>query len=147
MHKQQQQPNRYSSAVNLFMIIRDNLDHCAEISNGQTLMLLQKEVKQVFRKYSDEVAVKLPKVVPMEGLPEKDVRIACYVVNTAAYCAETVPKVGDIVVRLIQEPFKEHVDMEAEAEYFYDMLSSAIKVCSCRMRMRMLNAKCKMPKC
>ena len=42
---------RYSSAVNLFMIIRDNLEHCAEISNGQTLMLLQKEVKQVFRKF------------------------------------------------------------------------------------------------
>eukprot|EP00750_Incisomonas_marina_P002486 INCI12364.1.p1 GENE.INCI12364.1~~INCI12364.1.p1 ORF type:complete len:796 (-),score=180.58 INCI12364.1:2409-4796(-) len=120
--------DKYSSAVNLFMIIRDNLEHCAEISNGQTLMLLQKEVKQVFRKYADEVALKLPSSVPTDGLAEKDVRIACYVVNTAAYCAETVPKVGDIVTRLIQEPFKEHIDMEAESEYFYDMLSSGIKV-------------------
>jgi len=110
------------------MIIRDNLEHCAEISNGQTLMLLQKEIKQVFRKYADEVAVKLPKEVPIDGLREKDVRVACYVVNTGAYCAETVPKVANIVVRLIQEPFKEHIDMEAETEYFYDMLSAAIKI-------------------
>ena len=43
--------------------------------------------------------------------------VLCF--SVASYCADTIPKVAEIVQRLIQEPFREHVNMDAEAEYVF----------------------------
>ena len=60
---------KFKSAINMFLIMRDNLEQCAAISRGQALMLLQGSLKSILHNYADAVAAKLPSKVRLPAGP------------------------------------------------------------------------------
>jgi vacuolar protein sorting-associated protein 53 len=55
---------------------------------------------------------------------EKDM---CYVVNTAEYCADTIPQLEDLIKSKIDEPYREKVSLTAEQDVFFDVIATSIR--------------------
>ena len=56
----------------------------------------------------------------------RDCEAACYALNTAEYCAETVGQLGDIVRGKIDAPYADRVDLEPVADAFHDVIAKAV---------------------
>ena len=51
----------------------------------------------------------------------------CYVVNTAEYCAETVPALEEIIRGKIDRAYAQSIDLSAQQEGFHDVVATAIR--------------------
>ena len=51
------------------------------------------------------------------------VRLACYIVNTADYCAENIPKLEENIKSRIDSSFIDQVDMEKQQDDMYDAIN------------------------
>lgn len=58
---------------------------------------------------------------------EKSKKI-CYIVNTAEYCAETLPQLAEMIRSRIDEPYKDSISTEQEQEYFFEVVAQAVRV-------------------
>ena len=79
---------------------------------------------------------------------EEVLRMACLIVNTSEYCAETAPQLSDMVTDKIDEAFKNHINMEAVEDAFYDVINISIRVVTSGLEQRLLkhlNLMVKMP--
>lgn len=93
-----------ASSLDLFLAMKNASQRCLPLSNGQTFFLLYKEFKALLREYANRLLAKLPKPAgPGEAahlyrFPDDDaVDLACFVVNTAQYCAETIPQLETMI--------------------------------------------------
>ena len=151
-----------SSSVNLFGYIKQSVKRCTAYSTGQTFYSLQKEYQEVLQRYGNLLINKLPK--PMNDSAdgsrsaananyklddgEEVLRMACLIVNTSEYCAETAPQLSDMVTDKIDEAFKNHINMEAVEDAFYDVINISIRVVTSGLEQRLLkhlNLMVKMP--
>ena len=151
-----------SSSVNLFGYIKQSVKRCTAYSTGQTFYSLQKEYQEVLQRYSNLLINKLPKPIN-DGTDasrsaananyklddgEEVLRMACLIVNTSEYCAETAPQLSDMVTDKIDEAFKNHINMEAVEDAFYDVINISIRVVTSGLEQRLLkhlNLMVKMP--
>lgn len=142
-----------SSSVNLFGYIKQSVKRCTGYSTGQTFYTLQKEYQEVLTRYGNLLINKLPK--PLNGnsdgnsnnaaranykLDDDDevLRMACLIVNTSEYCAETSPQLCDMVCEKIDEAYKNHIHMEAVEDAFYDVINISIRVMASGLEQRLL---------
>ena len=116
----------YTSSVQMFSYIKMSVKRCTALTAGQTFFDLQKEFGASLAQYGAILKQKLGSHAPgkaPEGL-EKDV---CYVVNTAEYCADTIPQLEELVKFKIDPLYSERVTFQGEQDLFYDVIASAIR--------------------
>ncbi len=145
-----------SSSVNLFGYIKQSVKRCSGYSTGQTMYQVQKEYQEVLSQYSNVMIGKLPKPHSGSGTGASYrfgdgnavLTMACLVINTAEYCSETVPQLGDMVREKIDDAFAEHVNFDAVEDCYYDAINVAVRVLSTGLEARLmthLNSMAKMP--
>lgn len=98
----------FNSSIELFLTIRDSINRCTRLINGQTFFNLQKVFLNELQSYANLLKSKLPKpatgpVVPHipehYRLNEGDEITICYVVTTCDYCSDTIPQVQKYINR------------------------------------------------
>lgn len=108
-----------------FGYIKGSVKRCTALTAGQTFFELQAEFKASLAQYGNILRQKQGpgggKAV--EGV-EKEV---CYVVNTAEYCADTVPQLEELVKSKIDSAYTEKVSFQTEQDNFYDVIAGAIR--------------------
>ncbi|KAI9914786.1 hypothetical protein PsorP6_008554 [Peronosclerospora sorghi] len=134
----------FSSSVNMFAYIRNSIKRCTALTNTQTFFDLQTEFKHCFRLYSQRLLEKLPtassSTAPVGSLDsvsssanskvklaDKQEEELCFVINTAEYCAETLPSLEEVIRAKIDKAFSEAVELSQEIEAFHDVGAAAMK--------------------
>lgn len=115
--------------------------------------MLQQEFQRILTRYANMLTDKLPKpskTGDQYSLGHGDVvaSMACYVANTAEYCADTVPQLEDMVRDRIDPEFAERVDMEDQQDAFYDTINACVRVIASGLEGRInpyLEGMAKMP--
>ncbi|RMX67122.1 hypothetical protein DD238_004879 [Peronospora effusa] len=132
----------FSSSVNMFAYIRNSIKRCTALTNGQTFFDLQNEFKYCCKLYSQRLLDKLPgaatgstggldsassgansKVI----LGDKQEEELCFVINTAEYCAETLPSLEEVIRATIDKAFSEAIELSQEIDTFHDVGAAAMK--------------------
>ena len=115
----------YTSSVQMFGYIKGSVKRCTALTVGQTFFDLHKEFKACLSQYGN---ILKKKVVPISARPSENFeKEVCYVVNTAEYCAETIPQLEELIKSKIDEQYKESVDLNEEKEFFYDIIAASIR--------------------
>ncbi|ETI39943.1 hypothetical protein F443_14530 [Phytophthora nicotianae P1569] len=132
----------FSSSVNMFAYIRNSIKRCTALTNGQTFFDLQNEFKHCFQLYSQRLLAKLPAAStgPSGGLDssssgasnkvklsDKQEEELCFVINTAEYCAETLPSLEEVIRAKIDKAFSEAIELSQEMDTFHDVGAAAMK--------------------
>lgn len=131
------------SATQLFAQARNAVTRCVQLSTGQTLFELYKEIADAMGNYSNGLVERMPKAaIPNaaalpgdtytinENEAPKIVDAICLVINTSEYCAETVPKFAESVQKVLDNAYKEHVNPEVTQEIFFGLTANALKILS-----------------
>ncbi|RLN25905.1 hypothetical protein BBJ28_00025133 [Nothophytophthora sp. Chile5] len=133
----------FSSSVNMFAYIRNSIKRCTALTNGQTFFDLQSEFKHCFQLYSQRLLEKLPAAPVGAGggldsssssiavskvkLGDKQEEELCFVINTAEYCAETLPSLEEVIRAKIDQAFSEAIELSQEIDTFHDVGAAAMK--------------------
>ncbi|KAJ0409715.1 hypothetical protein ATCC90586_003223 [Pythium insidiosum] len=132
----------FSSSVNMFAYIRNSVKRCLALTNGQTFFNLHVEFKHCFQLYSQRLLAKLPPQSASAGstggadgqaalkvikLGEKQEEELCFVINTAEYCAETLPSLEEVIRAKIDKAFAESIELSQEIDTFHDVGAAAMK--------------------
>ncbi|KAH8096569.1 hypothetical protein JL720_3948 [Aureococcus anophagefferens] len=125
-----------SSSVHMFAYVKTSVRRCTALTTGQTFFKLYGAFCECLRGY----AARLSGLVEIEDAGTgagaetdgaasgiiRDCEAACYALNTAEYCAETVGQLGDIVRGKIDAPYADRVDLEPVADAFHDVIAKAV---------------------
>lgn len=118
-----------SSAVNLFLYIKNSISRCTKFTTGQAFYDLYKEHKACLVQYSNDLNAKVNSTVSSKkGFDVETATTLCFVLNSAEYCADTVSQLEDMVKSKIDTAFVDAVDMEKE-QVSYPMLIHNIPFC------------------
>ena len=136
-----------SSALNLFLTIKSSIARCIKFTTGQAFYDLHREFKTCLQKYSSDLNSKLPKGVLPGGPTQPTTRLtgiaassaqpafdveaattACFVLNSAEYCAETVSQLEEMIQGRIDEAYAGAINLEEEQDLFYTNVSNAVQV-------------------
>lgn len=139
----------FSSSVNMFAYIRNSIKRCTALTNGQTFFDLHNEFKHCFQLYSQRLLSKLPAAVAAPSgaggssgfgdsssgsassskirLTDKQEEELCFVINTAEYCAETLPSLEDVIRSKIDKAYSESIELSGEIDTFHDVGAAAMK--------------------
>lgn len=144
----------FSSSVNMFAYIRSSIKRCTALTNGQTFFDLHNEFKHCFQLYSQRLLNKLPAAAAAPGgsaaggssgdsaggsgsnasnntlkirLADKQEEELCFVINTAEYCAETLPSLEDVIRAKIDKAYSDSIELAAEMDTFHDVGAAAMK--------------------
>jgi hypothetical protein len=82
-----------SSSVHMFAYIKTSVRRCTALTTGQTFYKLHLAFCDCLRDYAARLRLKLAET----GDAHSAVEAACYALNTAEYCAETVEQLAEIV--------------------------------------------------
>ena len=131
------------SATQLFAQARNAVTRCVQLSTGQTLFELYKEIADAMSFYANGLVERMPKAaIPNaaalpgdtyninENEAPKIVDAICLVINTSEYCAETVPKFAESVQKVLDNAYKEHINPETTQEVFYTLTANSLKILS-----------------
>ena len=138
----------FSTSYNLFGYMHNSIKRCCNLNTGQAFYDLHLEYRSVLVEYAAILNSKLPK--PMNaglaglkgntsaggieskkykfGEDDEIPRLACYIINTADYCLDSMPKLEENIQNRIDEKFKEQVDMEEEQDAMYEVINMAVQV-------------------
>lgn len=64
-------------------------------------------------------------------------KLACYIINTADYCLESMPKLEENIQNRIDEKYAENIDLENEQDAMYDVITTATKVLASGLQARL----------
>ena len=132
-----------SSALNLFLTIKSSISRCIKFTTGQAFYDLHREFKSCLQKYSRDLNSKLPQgVLPTQPTTSKRLggatntpafdleaaTTACFVLNSAEYCAETVSQLEEMIQGRIDDAYAEAISLEEEQDLFYTNISNAVHV-------------------
>ncbi|CAI5729954.1 unnamed protein product [Hyaloperonospora brassicae] len=132
----------FSSSVNMFAYIRNSINRCMALTNGQTFFDLQNEFKRCFQLYSHRLLEKIPTAPSGPAgsidystngatnkvkLGDKQEEELCFVVNTAEYCAGTLPSLEEVIRSKIDKAFSDAIELSQEIDAFHDVGAAAIK--------------------
>jgi len=116
-----------SSAVNLFLYIKNSISRCTKFTTGQAFYDLYKEHKACLVQYSNDLNAKVNSTVSSKkGFDVETATTLCFVLNSAEYCADTVSQLEDMVKSKIDTAFVDAVDMEKEQDLFYGNITNSL---------------------
>ncbi|EEQ33201.1 vacuolar protein sorting 53 [Microsporum canis CBS 113480] len=118
------------SSTELFTFYRLSLAQCAKLSTGNSLA----ELTKVFGKYLDQYAqqVLLHYISDRPG-SQVSSKLPSYedltmVLNTADYCYTTCNQLEEKIKSKIDEPFKQQVDLQSQADSFMGIASAIVRL-------------------
>ncbi|GAB9465070.1 Vacuolar protein sorting-associated protein 53 [Globisporangium polare] len=129
----------FSSSVHMFAYIRNSVKRCLALTNGQTFFDLHNEFKRCLHLYAQRLLAKLPASPPggatgSDGsnfakvkLSDKQEEELCFVINTAEYCAETLPSLEEVIRGKIDKAFSESIELSQEIDTLHDVGAAAMK--------------------
>ncbi|GBG26143.1 Vacuolar protein sorting-associated protein 53-like [Hondaea fermentalgiana] len=115
----------FSSASQMFALIKSGINQCIQFTTGQAFYDLHVEFKKIMTEYARTLESKLPAVG--KGLSPASARMACHVLNSAEYCAETVEQLEALIQGKIDEDFREKISLEDEVDTFFGTVDKASK--------------------
>ncbi|RHY24119.1 hypothetical protein DYB32_008965 [Aphanomyces invadans] len=128
-----------SSSVHMFAYIRNSVKRCTALTIGQTFFDLHLEFKYCLGLYASRLLAKLPGFVSAGDSPATQTQAAkwrlgdkqeeelCFVINTAEYCAETLPSLEDAIRAKVDKAFAEAIDLSKEIDTYHDVGAAAMK--------------------
>ncbi|TMW56723.1 hypothetical protein Poli38472_006733 [Pythium oligandrum] len=127
----------FSSSVNMFAYIRNSVKRCLALANGQTFFNLHLEFKRCFQLYSHRLLAKMPSQQMIAAgdsqgafkvkLGDKQEEELCFIINTAEYCAETLPSLEEVIRAKIDKAFSDSIELSQEIDTFHDVGAAAMK--------------------
>jgi hypothetical protein len=115
--------NVYESSIQMFVFIKNSIRRCTTLTTGHTFLALSQEFRTSLKKYADSLRAK--SVGPTRsGVGELTL---AYLVNTAEYCGDTVPRLESMVKAKIKEELVELVDFSPEVDIFLDLVVDLIR--------------------
>lgn len=114
-----------ASSVDLFVYIRNAVNRCTALSNGQTFFNLQLEFKSCLAQYARELKLCHKKIKSLESNEQE---VACTIINTCEYCTDTLPSLSDLIQKKINHAYADAIDFIDEADLFHDVAVDAMKV-------------------
>lgn len=129
-------------SMNMFVFMKNSMKRCVALSTGWTFLNLSKEFKTSLQQYALYLRNKCNGAVVqsmLTGQPNAPIqyrfqsggaRDLCYAINTAEYCAETVPQLQTMIQQKISPAYGEadEVEFTEEVDAFHDLVAHAIKV-------------------
>uniref|UniRef100_A0A7S2S3J8 Vps53 N-terminal domain-containing protein n=1 Tax=Mucochytrium quahogii TaxID=96639 RepID=A0A7S2S3J8_9STRA len=115
----------FSSASNMFLYIQKSINRCTQFTTGQSFYALFLEFRKILMNYSKMLAGKLPK--PTKGLSLESATTISFVLNSAEYCADTIPQLEELIQGKIDNAYEESIQMEDERDCFYNNITDAVR--------------------
>ena len=97
--------NVYDSSIQMFVFIKNSIKRCTTLTTGKTFLALSEEFKRSLKLYSDSLRAKS---ISAMRTPTAELTI-CYLVNTAEYCADVVPRLESMIRSKIRADLAEKV--------------------------------------
>ena len=100
--------NVYDSSIQMFVFIKNSIKRCTTLTTGKTFLALSEEFKRSLKLYSDSLRAKS---ISAMRTPTAELTI-CYLVNTAEYCADVVPRLESMIRSKIRDDLSEKVQVQ-----------------------------------
>ena len=107
--------DRYGCSDDLFLYIKNSITQCNKLNRNEILYNLFLEYRRGLSLYCDMLDRHTSK---KESLSEREVQMTCYTVNTAEYCADTIPQLELSIKNSIDAAYKEKVDLSGQQELY-----------------------------
>ncbi|KAJ3027828.1 UNVERIFIED_CONTAM: Vacuolar protein sorting-associated protein 53 [Siphonaria sp. JEL0065] len=114
------------SSTDLFLFYRQTLVQCSKLSTNKPFLDLCRLFGKWLKIYSELLVAKLPKD-DKKNYNEDEIRMACLIINTADYCAQTAGQLEEKLIEKIDERFKSNVSFSAETDAFINVTGLAVK--------------------
>ena len=128
--------NVLQSAPLLFQHIKKSLKRCSALTRGKTLVNLMRVFQDVLRAYASRLEGKLPKtgssMSALQGgdwhvkITNDEETIMCLIVNTAAYCFETVGQLSENVEKLLGDEEDAQISVDGEEDAFSAVMTRSL---------------------
>ncbi|KAJ5086057.1 GARP complex subunit Vps53 [Penicillium argentinense] len=118
-----------SSSTELFTFYRHSLQQCAKLSTGNSLAELAKVFAKYLDQYAQQVLLLYISERPSGHTPSKvpSIEDLVSVLNTADYCYTTCSQLEEKIKSRLDEPLKESVDLQSQADSFMGIASAAVR--------------------
>ncbi|CAJ0752502.1 8680_t:CDS:10 [Entrophospora sp. SA101] len=114
------------SSIDLFIFYKESLENCSKLSTRKPLYDLFTKFAKYLRVYANDVLIgRLPRE-EKRAMSKDELKLICYIINTADYCCVTTSQLEDKLIEKIEE-FKEKISLDAERDYFSHVVVTAIK--------------------
>jgi hypothetical protein len=121
----------------MYGYMHNSIKRCCNLNTGQAFYDLHLEYKAVLGEFATILSNQLARPSGTNSLGEAVYkfgegdnipRLACYIVNTAEYCLDNMPKLQENIQNRIDDEYKERIDFEEDEDSFYEVINAAIKV-------------------
>eukprot|EP00026_Physarum_polycephalum_P002742 Phypoly_transcript_02750.p1 GENE.Phypoly_transcript_02750~~Phypoly_transcript_02750.p1 ORF type:complete len:836 (+),score=180.82 Phypoly_transcript_02750:116-2623(+) len=115
------------SSTDLIYYFNEARKRCAKLTRGQPFF----DLFVLFKKYLKNYAYILNSRLPLEGtriLTEDESRRMCVILNTAEYCLTTITQMKEIITRMIDDPFKDKIDLQPETDEYSNIVAKGLKI-------------------
>ena len=113
--------NVLGSSFVLFTKVKQLLDRASKISRGHTMLQVVRCIKSIITKYLDLVRGQIGKEEAMLRKEEKTERRfllnLSILLSTVDYIRDTLAKLSDLVLGLLDEPYNQNIDFSEEETY------------------------------
>lgn len=127
--------------MNMFVFMKNSMKRCTALSTGWTFLNLAKEFKTSLQQYAlylrnkcngaviQSMSTSQPNAPTQYRFHPGGERDLCYAINTAEYCAETVPQLQAMIQQKINPAYAEagEIDFTEQVDAFHDLVAHAIK--------------------
>ncbi|KAJ3083889.1 Vacuolar protein sorting-associated protein 53 [Rhizoclosmatium hyalinum] len=114
------------SSTDLFLFYRQTLVQCSKLSTNKPFLDLCKMFGKWLKIYSEVLLFKLPRD-DKRSYTEDEMKLACLIINTADYCAQTAGQLEEKLIERIDERFKASVSFSAEIDAFINVTGQGVK--------------------
>lgn len=128
--------NIFNSSLVMFNKIKYLLERASKISRGKTIVDIYRSIKATVVRYLELVRAQIGReeaLLKREEKQEKRFLLnLCIVINTVDYVKETVNKMNDVFLNLVDEPFNQNLDFSEEedlcAKICLEAIGAALKL-------------------
>mmetsp|Transcript_50232 Transcript_50232/g.98478 ORF Transcript_50232/g.98478 Transcript_50232/m.98478 type:complete len:804 (-) Transcript_50232:278-2689(-) len=121
---------RLAGSDELFVYIQKSIKRCARLTTDLTFYKLFCEYCTGLSLYCDLLWTRVPGGGEENPYPNplslSGSTALCLVINTAEYCAETCPALGETVKKAIDSEFRDKIDMTTSQEAFTNLLNKSV---------------------
>ena len=112
--------NIFNSSLLMFNKIKFLLERASKISRGKTIVDIYRSIKGTIVKYLETLKAQILKEEQLLRKEEKQERRfvlnLCMIINTVDYVKETINKMNDVFLNLVDEPFNQNLDFAEEED-------------------------------
>lgn len=128
--------NIFNSSLVMFNKIKYLLERASKISRGKTIVDIYKSIKATIVRYLEMVRGQISKeelLLKREDKQERRFLLnLCMIINTVDYIKETINKMNDVFLNLVDEPFNQNLDFSEEedlcAKICLEAISSVLRL-------------------